>query len=338
MLGVSTTEELYRAFACLEARGKSPLYEQLALGVADDAQMLEFLNSLPVGKRQPNLLLAATRWVGGTPAGYPEFRECVLGNREAVTATMLSRRTQTNEVGRCAALYPVLACLPQPLALIDVGASAGLCLLVDKYRYEYDGVVAGDPDSPVTLRSHVEGEPFELGPLSISWRAGIDLNPLDVTSDGDVQWLRTLVWPGQDERLARLDAAIALALADPPRVVAGDLNERLEELAASAPADATLVVMHTAVLWYVPEPGRVSFLERIRRLGCHWLSQEAPGLFPHIDERLRAHGERPPEDTATYVLSLDHEPVALTAPHGGWIRRLDRMGHNPNRICTGQRR
>lgn len=319
MLGVSTTEELYRAFALLEARGKSPLYEQLALGVADDPEILAFLHTLPVGKRQPNLLLAAARQVGGTPSGYAEFRECVLGNGDAVAATMLSRRTQTNEIGRCTALYPILAGLPQPIALIDVGASAGLCLLLDRFRYDYDGAVAGDVDSPLTLRCHVEGDPFELGRVSVAWRAGIDLNPLDVTSPDDVEWLRTLVWPGEDERLARLDAAIALARADPPRVVAGDLNERLRELAAQAPADATLVVMHTAVLWYVPEPGRLSFLELIRGMRCHWLSQEAPGLFPHIDERLR---ERPREDTATYVLSLDHEPLAFTAPHGGWIQRL----------------
>jgi hypothetical protein len=319
MLGVSTTEELYRAFANLEARGNSPLYEQLALGVAGDAEMLGFLNILPAGKRQPNLLLAAARQVGGTPAGYAEFRERVLDNRDVVAATMLSRRTQTNEVGRCTGLYPVLASLPQPLALIEVGASAGLCLLADRYRYEYDGVVAGDADSPLTLRCQVEGEPFPPGRLSIAWRAGIDLNPLDVTSPDDVAWLRTLVWPEQHERLARLDAALALARADPPRVVAGDLNEGLEVLAVQAPSDATLVVMHTAVLWYVPSPGRAEFLERIRGLGCHWVSQEAPGLYPHIDERLR---ERPREDAATYLLSLDHEPVAFTAPHGGWVRRL----------------
>jgi hypothetical protein len=102
-------------------------------------------------------------------------------------------------------------------------------------------------------------------------------------------------------------------------VVAGDLNERLETLAAQAPPGVTLVVMHTAVLWYVSSPARIEFLERIRALGCHWVSQEAPGLFPHLDERL---SEEPPADTATYVLALDHEPVAFTAPHGGWIRRL----------------
>jgi hypothetical protein len=319
MLDTSTTEELYRAFAHLEARGKSPLYEQLALGVADDPELVRRLNTLPPGKRQPNLLLAAARHVGGTASRYTEFRERVLEGWDAVAATMLSRRTQTNEVGRCTGLYPVLASLPQPLALIDVGASAGLCLLADRYRYDYDGVIAGDVESPLTLECTVEGEPFEPRPLEISWRAGIDLNPLDVTSPDDVQWLRTLVWPGEEDRLARLDAAIALAQEDPPRVVAGDLNESLEALAAQAPPDATLVVMHTAVLWYVPQAGRVSFLELMRRLDCHWVSQEAPGLFPHIDDRLP---EPPPALPLRYVLALDHQPVAFTAAHGGWIRRL----------------
>jgi len=322
MLGVSTTEELYRAFASMEARGNSPLYEQLALGVADDHDMIALLAGLPPGKRQPNLLFAAARHVGGTPSGYPRFRQCVLDNREAVTAMMLSRRTQTNEPGRCAGLYPLLATLPQPLALLEVGASAGLCLLADRYRYDYDGNPAGDLGSPLTLRCRVEGEPYPAGPDSVrvAWRAGIDLNPLDVTDPEDVRWLRTLVWPEQHDRLRRLDAAIALAQDDPPRVVAGDLNERLGEVAAQAPPDATLVVFHTAVLWYLPKAGRTAFLEQVDRLGGHWLSQEAPEVFAHIDSRLH---ERPPADAASYVLALDHEPVAFTAPHGGWIRRLN---------------
>lgn len=318
-------EEAYRQFATMEARGNSPLYEQLALGVAGDRELIGLLADLPPGKRQPNLLFAAVRYVGGVPAGYADFRERVLADKDVVTATMLSRRTQTNEVGRCTGLYPLLASLPQPLALIEVGASAGLCLLLDKYRYDYDGAVAGDVDSPLTLRCRVEGEPFGVGPdaVTVAWRAGIDLNPLDVRDPEDVRWLRTLVWPEQSDRLARLDAALALAQPDPPRVVAGDLNERLASLVAQAPPDATLVVMHTAVLWYVPEPGRVSFLDQVRGLGCHWLSQEAPGLFPHIDERLR---ERPRTDAASYVLALDHRPVAFTAPHGGSIRRLAGQG------------
>src|SRR6266511_467072 len=119
MLERMTTAEQYRSFASMDAHGRSPLYEELAYGVAGDRDLIEMLSQLPPAKRQPNLLFAAARHIAGTPAGYPQFRQSVLDNRHAVIATMLARRTQTNEPARCAALYPLLASLPQPLALHD---------------------------------------------------------------------------------------------------------------------------------------------------------------------------------------------------------------------------
>ena len=315
-----TTEE-YRYFASMEARGRSPLYEELANGVSGDRDLIGLLADLPPEKRQPNLFFAATRHVAGTPDDYRQFRQSVLDHRDAVVATMLTRRTQTNEPGRCAALYPVLASLPQPLALLEVGASAGLCLLPDRYRYDYDGRAAGDPDSPLTLRTTVEGAPPVAGPgaVTVAWRAGIDLNPLDVTDADDVRWLRTLVWPEQHERLERLNRAIDLARPDPPPVVAGDLNARLRDVAAQAPPDATLVVLHTAVLYYVPEADRNAFADQVQTLGGHWLSQEVPGVLPAVDARLR---QPPPSDSLSYVVALDQHPLAFSAPHGGWLRWL----------------
>ena len=127
----------YRRFAEAEARGRSPLYEELSYGVAADPDVIGFLAQLPLEKRQPNLLLAAVRLLFGVAHDYCEFRRRVLDNRDAVHALMRARSTQTNEPGRCATLLPVLARLPQPLALLEVGASAGLCLLPDFYAYDY---------------------------------------------------------------------------------------------------------------------------------------------------------------------------------------------------------
>jgi hypothetical protein len=316
-----TTAEEYRQFGSVEARGESPLYEELSLGVADDRELIGLLSVLPPAKRQPNLLFAAARQVGGTPAGYRQFRQLVFDNRDAILATMLSRRTQTNESARCGALYPVLASLPQPLALLEVGASAGLCLLPDRYGYDYNGSPAGAVDSPVQLRVRVEGEPrpAEPGAVTVAWRAGIDLNPLDVTDPDDVRWLQTLVWPEQHDRLERLNTAIALARAEPPRIVRGDLNARLGELVAQAPSYATLVVFHTAVLHYVPDPDRATFVDQVRQLNGHWLSQEGPGVLPSVDARLR---QQPAADTARYIVALDQRPVAFSAPHGGRLHWL----------------
>ncbi|MGR6912745.1 DUF2332 domain-containing protein [[Actinomadura] parvosata] len=312
------TAERYRRFSALEARGASPLYERLTAGVAADPEVLALLGELPPDKRQPNLLLAAARYVTGTPSGYDDFRDALFDHRDAIVATMLARRTQTNEPARCTALYPLLAALPQPLALLEVGASAGLCLLPDRYAYSYGDHVTGATDSPLRLRCQVEGSPpprfARPGPITVAWRAGIDLNPLDVTDPDDVRWLRTLVWPEQQDRLRRLETAIELARQDPPPVVRGDLNDRLGELASQAPPHATLVVYHTAVLYYVSGEGKAAFEEQIGRLGCHRISQETESVLPHVAARLP---RRPPADTLMYVLALDGRPKAFSAMHGG---------------------
>jgi len=124
---------LYTRFAEQEAHGRSALYETLAHGAAGDPEALQFLASLPAARRQPNLLLAAVRHLYGTPPDWTGFRRMLLANRDAVRTVMLQKATQTNEPARCATLLPILARLPQPLALIEVGASAGLCLLPDFY-------------------------------------------------------------------------------------------------------------------------------------------------------------------------------------------------------------
>jgi hypothetical protein len=127
----------YTRFADDEVQGRSSLYEEFARGVACDPEVIAFLLTMPRAKRQPNLLFAALRYVCGTPTGWHQFRRALMENRHAVRAIMLERSTQTNEPARCATLLPVLAKLPQPLALIEVGASAGLCLLPDLYGYDY---------------------------------------------------------------------------------------------------------------------------------------------------------------------------------------------------------
>src|SRR6266481_3463724 len=129
----------YLRFAEDEVRDKSPLYCELLRGAASDPEVIGFLLTLPREKRQPNLFLAAARHLFGTPADWAQLRRRVLQAKDALRTVMLARSTQTNEPGRCAALLPVLTGLPEPLALLEVGASAGLCLLPDFYAYDYGG-------------------------------------------------------------------------------------------------------------------------------------------------------------------------------------------------------
>ncbi|MGH3750164.1 MAG: DUF2332 domain-containing protein, partial [Micromonosporaceae bacterium] len=307
--GPAGTAAVYRRFAEWETR-TSPSYQRWAYGVAGDSALLDLLQTLPPGKRQPNLFFAAARLVNGLAGDFAEFRRGVLNNPDAVLDVMRRRRTQTNEPARCGGMYPLLASLPQPLALLEVGASAGLCLMPDRYRYDYDGEVVGPDDSPVRINCRASGRSRHgLTPLQVAWRAGIDLNPLDVTSDDDVRWLETLVWPEHQERRDRLRAAIGIARQAPPRVVRGDLNERLAEVAAQAPRDATLVVFHTSVLWYLDPDARRRFISQVTSLPARWVSQEDLGVLPEVDAQLPA----PRIDHQACVLALDQRPVAYTA-------------------------
>jgi len=304
----------YRTFARQEARGRSAAYESLAEAVAGDAPLIAFIASLPPGKRQPNLLFAAARYLLGTPPGIGPLRELVRQSRPELTRLILTRRTQTNEPARCAVLLPALAQLPEPLALVEVGASAGLNLLADRYSYDYAGYrLAGrDPDAP-TLRCQPRG-PVPLPPRvpAVAWRAGLDLNPLDVTSDEDVRWLSCLVWPGEGDRADRLAAAVAAARRDPPAVRRGDLLTGLPALAAQAPADATLVVYHTSVLYQVAADQREHFIRTVRGLGAAWLSSEAPGIVPGT--------AAPARDGQTCVLARDGRPIGCADSHGTWLQ------------------
>jgi hypothetical protein len=209
---------------------------------------------------------------------------------------------------------PVLAGLPGKLALLEVGASAGLCLLPDRYGYIYDGLSPFGAAPRFPCRANA-ATPVPKTVPRIAWRAGLDLNPLDVRNDDDMRWLETLVWPDQPDRLARLRGAIAEARTDPPRVVAGDLLSALPALAAEAPQDATLVIFHTAVLAYIVDPvARDGFARTVRALNAVWISNEAPFVFPDIAAKLTAPGPK-----GAFLLSVNGVPTAWTDPHGAWI-------------------
>lgn len=173
------TSENYRRFG-RKARDRSPAYGDLAEAVAVDDQILAFLDALPVAKRQPNLLFAAARYLLGAPAEIHALRRLVHERADELAAVMHARRTQTNEPARCATLLPALVGLPEPLALLEVGASAGLTLLPDHYSYDYAGhfLTGADAEAPTlachpTARSRcpTECQPFLGGQDSTSIRS-----------------------------------------------------------------------------------------------------------------------------------------------------------------------
>lgn len=312
--------ERYARFAEKEAPGRSALYAEWAAGVAGDGPVQDVLARIPENRRQPPLVFAVTRLLGAALEGYPVWRDFVLRNADAVVAECSARSLQTNEPLRLAALLPVLSEIDGPIALLEIGASAGLCLYPDRYSYRFTGSdgelrVALDPldgVSPVVLASRVDGELPELRLPEIVWRAGIDLAPLDARDTDDRRWLQGLVWPGETGREQRIAAALDIAASDPPMLVAGDALERLDALVARAPVGATLVITTPGVLVHIPRAARSALVARIRELPARWVTIDPPGLLdvwePPIDV----------EEWPGFAIALDGRVRAAADPLGAW--------------------
>jgi len=368
----------FRAFADADGR-TAPLYRRFADAAAGDPEVLALLDAAPGPQQRSVLLFASVHFLVLADPGcdlarfypsvdpeaaaanaasdpWPAFRAFSLDRRNEIEALIATRNTQTNEVGRCAALAPALELVRratgQPLSLLEVGASAGLNLCLDRYRIEYGAptwvppVAApafvaegsfGDPGSPVLIRARVVGEhevpvaatgsvPF------IADRIGLDLAPVDVTDDEAVRWLEACVFADRTDRLGRLRAAVRLARHDPPRVVAGDAVADLAAVARIVDGQGPLVVLHSWALTYVED--RDGFAREVAALASDrdvwWLAAEpstaVPGLVvPRRDERYT------PEMAANTVVSIMHlrrrgaradRVLARSHPHLDWIHWL----------------
>ncbi|WP_166997758.1 DUF2332 domain-containing protein [Paramicrobacterium fandaimingii] len=304
-------------FAHREAYGNSERYDTWCRAIAADNDICAQIATLPPNKQQPNLVLAATRYLGVPEVPPEQFLEWLRETWDDVRHEVLARSTQTNEPGRTAAILPLLAQIEGPIALIEVGASAGLCLYPDRYSHVYDDTVridpASGPSTVVTRCTTAGGVPIPSALPEIVSRSGVDLNPLDVAADDDMRWLHALIWPGQTERDERLDAAAAIARAEPPTIVRGDLNEQIDALVDAVPDGVTAVVQHTAVLAYLDMAGRDRFYGQMARLAARWISFEGRGVFPQIDATIP---ESTQHDENRFVLALDGQAQAFATAHG----------------------
>ncbi len=284
----------FRNFGLKQApENGSPLYHALSLGVLDDPDMLRFAASCPPSQPSANLLFGAVHYLllGGvrhpvrdfypdvvaaekTPSlpskeTYSLFQDFVWTHAETIRRLITTRLTQTNVVRRTTCLLPVFARLAQeaggqPLSIIEVGSSAGLNLHWDRYyhRYEYPSGTSrtwGDKSSAVRLSTQVRGT-VPLPPLPeelhIAWRAGIDLNPIDVTDTDAMRWLRALIFPEHLERHQETEAAARIARDNPVPIVTGDALIHLPDLLAQAPQDSHLCLYASMVLYQLSPEAR----------------------------------------------------------------------------------
>ncbi|NYE19570.1 DUF2332 family protein [Microbacterium immunditiarum] len=314
-----------------DARGRSALYEEWARGVVRHDAVRAIIARIPADRRQAPLVFAVTRLLGAPEADFAAWAEWLVAHADAVVAECTRRSLQTNEPLRCAALLPALSLVDGPIALIEVGASAGLCLYPDHYSYRYrgpGGVTALDPaDGPstVVLSSDLTADDDRMPPLrlpEIVWRAGVDLDPLGAGDPDDRRFLTTLVWPGEEGRIERIEAALDIVAADPPLLVRADATAEgvIASLAAPAPRDATLVVTTPGVLPHIPRAGRVRLARAIDALGARWITIDPPALHADLAAIVRPGGS--PIDPGVwdaFVLALDGVPLASVDPLGASV-------------------
>jgi hypothetical protein len=330
---------------------QSPLYGFLSARVAETPEMLALASGGQKRQPPPNLLFGAVQFLllkgathpltayypslGGTaPAeeAWPAFLDFCDRHRNEILEQVRSRRVQTNEVGRCALLLPAVALgqreMDKPLHLIEVGASAGLNLVLDRYRYEYsNGHTVGDP-SPVVLRTELRGPHRDALPLPphmpvIADRVGIDIEPVDVRDDDAMKWTEALLWPSDLSRLERYRAAVALARENPPRLVKGDGLNVVPQVVARVAAEHAPCVMHSHAIYQMDETWRMSFRAMLDELGqqrdmahfsLEWLGDD-PG--PQLHLTIWKGGER----TTSHLANCN--------PHGRWMEPvLMREGSN----------
>lgn len=311
--------ERYDRFARHEAPGRSSLYADWAGQVARDPALTRAVAAIAADRRQPPLVFAVARLLGAPEREGRPWRRWMLAHAEEVARESGRRRVQTNEPLRCAALVPALALIPGPIALLEVGAAAGLCLYPDRYSYRYDGprgpsrLDPEDGPSAVVLRSRWDSEhaPPQRMP-EIVWRAGIDLDPMDPGDPTTREWLTGLTWPGEEGRAERVEAALRIAAADPPLLVAGDATgDTIGRTAALAPAGAALVVSTPGVMPYISRENRSAVISAARAAG-RWVTLDPPGSHDGVIIDGSAAGW----PDGAFALALDGRVLAAADPLG----------------------
>ena len=243
-------------------------------------------------------------------------------------APWLDSVPQTNEVARSAALMAGLLVVAHetglPLALYELGASAGLNLMPDRYDIRLAGVQAGTPGSAVVLQPDWTGQPPPQAAVQVIRRHGVDLSPMRVQDPADQERLRAYVWADQPARAARLKGAMAIAAADPPVLDRGDAADWTEANILSAPELGMVrVLMHSVAYTYFPAGTQARIAAHMEGAGRQ-ATAEAPLAWLRF-EPPPGHAEAPTLRLQIWPGGQDRV-LAAGSPHGTWIRW---GGHQP---------
>jgi hypothetical protein len=347
---MSTSAERIDAFRFQQrgcAQTGSPIYAELIARMTDDLERGGVFATIaaahrgnPVLDALPLRVLGAVHaWVleGSAPAlarFYPSagghfeaegawraLLDVANERRDALCEAAAHRGVQTNEVRRSAVLLPgflrVAAATRLPLRVREIGASGGLNLLLDRYRYELGPHRFGDPASALVITAEWSGPPPDLdAPLRIASRRGCDVAPIDLRDPAARTRLLSFVWPEQLERIERLRAALAIAAADPPQIDAEPAGSWVAREIRPVAGETTLLC-HSVMWWYVPEGEREAIARSVEAAAAGATS-EAPIAW------LRMEAVRAEETEVRLRLWPAGEDLLLATahPHGAWVRWL----------------
>lgn len=356
---------LLRRFGRQEC-SQEPLYIALCDIAAQDDRALALLAEAPPEQRKANLLLAALHervLAGSAPelaAYYPSvggerapdaglaaaLQACLAREWPALVAHLRHGATQTNEVARCAAIWPALGAAAQAtgardLALLDFGCSAGLNLGVDRYRLRYqadDGTWHERGGTSVAIESRWRG-PAPL-PAEAHWRLarrdGLDPAPVDVTDPARLRWLQACLWPHDARRRERLAGAAAQMPSLPHTLrQADDCIAAIEPWLERLPAGVQPVLLASWVLYYLNAADLARLRATVDRLalshGLAWICGDLPSLSaqaaPLPPEPVLPAGEAASSLTLWTLRHAEagrvvERSLAWSHPHGRWLAWL----------------
>ena len=323
-------------------RTGSELYARLAAAIAEDDGLKALAARAKKGQPHANMILGAVHFLllrgtdhplkrfyatldGRTKVEeedpFPHFRDFVGAHEDEVARLIETRVTNTNEVARSSVLHPGFRAIAEasgePLHLIEIGPSAGLNLIWDRYgvRYARDGRVVGSIllDAELVLDCDLRGErtpPMGRTP-SVASRVGLELNPVDLADRDDRDWLRALIWPDEVARMKRFEQALALAIEAMPEIRAGDALALLPDALAAAPVNETVCVYHTIAVYQFSREMREALDNLLTVAGLRRsvtrLSLEYNGLDAELTSIRYAQGVR------------EERTLGISHPHGRWL-------------------
>jgi hypothetical protein len=260
----------------------------------------------------------------GTPHGNVAAMRGVLARHDAALLPWLDGPPQTNEPGRSAqlmaGLLEVVARHGPKLEILEIGSSAGLNLLINRYRIDLPGISTGPADSLVCLTPEWRGPPPPSVAPEILGIRGVDIAPVDATRQTGANRLLAYCWADHVQRIERLAHALKILSAHPPRLEQGDAPDWIEARLAEPQADGvTRVLMHSIVWQYIAPEGQAQITAAMEAAGARacsqrplaWVRVEADRTVHQHDIRVQSwpgHGE-------TMLIGHAHA-------HGFWIERL----------------